>query len=281
MTTSLFSERVDLLDNPTAGRVSFVAHLSNRKARSKYEQLLVEGPQAVRELVRFAPAAVRDVYVDVELVKHHHDLLVEARKITDFVHPCTRQVVNAMSSDAQGICAVANLEQLPIVSAEQFAAPSNELIMVLARIQDPGNAGTMIRVADAFGAQAVYATSGTVDMTSPKVVRASAGSAFHLPIVTGQFSDLVSALRRDGYQVFGTAVQATLTLDELLASRSQSLQGPVALVFGNEARGLAEDERELCDELLSIPMYGEAESLNVATAAAVITSAVARVRHQS
>ena len=279
MTVSLFSDRVDLMDNPTASRVSYVARLAGKRNRAKYSQILVEGPQSVAELIRFAPAAIRDIYVDTQLVATHRQLLEQARTVTDFVHPCTRAVVDAMSSDAQGLCAVAEIEHLPVVAAEQIEPPANGLVMVLARIQDPGNAGTMIRLADAFGADLVYATTGTVDVLSPKVVRASVGSLFHLPLATGQFSDVVAPLKRAGYTVVGTAASADISLDELLTQEPDLVRGPLAVVFGNEARGLAEDEIELCDRLLSIPMYGHAESLNVASAAAVVTSAVARLRH--
>ncbi|AOZ73484.1 hypothetical protein BK816_05580 [Boudabousia tangfeifanii] len=284
---SLFSDRVNLLDNPNAPRIGFAARLANKSVRTKYQLVLVEGPQAMRELLLHAPMAVKDIYVDVNLAGGPLKELVSlARQVTDFVHPCTPETFRAITRDGQGICAVVNKALLPMAEVDEVSLPEAGMVVILARIQDPGNVGTMIRLADAFGAQAVYLTAGTVDPTSPKVIRAAAGSTFHLPIITGQFSEIVSPLKKSGYQVFGTSGNASFTLDELL-DRSQcspselsrpNLVESVAWVLGNEAKGMSDDEQELCDQLVSIPMYGLAESLNVASAAAILTSSTARIQ---
>nr|WP_246220948.1 RNA methyltransferase [Phytoactinopolyspora mesophila] len=151
------------------------------------------------------------------------------------------------------------------------------LVAVLVEAQDPGNAGTVIRCADAAGAAAVVLTSGSVDPQSGKAVRASAGSLFHLPVVTGATAAVViDRLRDGGYTVLaadGTGVQ---DLDD--AEAAGLLSRPTAWLFGNEARGLSDDVLELADHVVRVPIYGQAESLNLATAAAVCLYASARAQ---
>lgn len=251
------AERPDLLANPRADRVRKVAALAGRSARSRHGQFLVEGPQSVRELIRFRPDLVRDLYY----AGAHQPLADEARAAGLYAHEVTPEVGRALSPDAQGILAVAHT--LPSASLDVLTGA--RLAVVLPAVADPGNAGTLIRIADAAGAEAVVVCSGGVEVTSPKVVRASAGSLFHLPIVTGvMFADAVEAARGASLAVVGADGAATDSLfGDFDAAR------PTAWVFGNEAHGLTDDERAACDQLVSIPLHGHAESLNVAAAAAV------------
>ena len=176
---SFFAERLTVLDNPRADRVRRVSGLVGRSARSRSGQMLVEGPQAVRELALHRPDAVRDVYVREDAWETHADVVDVARRATRWVHPVTAEVSAALSGDSQGICAVASLDAL----SRELPEPSvGETIVVLAQGRDPGNVGTIIRTADAFGAVGVVAVAGTVDAASPKVVRSSAGSVFHIPV---------------------------------------------------------------------------------------------------
>ncbi|HHW83825.1 MAG TPA: RNA methyltransferase [Actinomycetales bacterium] len=252
------AERPDLLANPRADRVRKVAALAGRSARSRHGQFLVEGPQAVAELIRFAPELVRDVYATAD----QGALLDAARQERLHAHEVSAEVAAAMSTDAQGVLAVANLPPPVPLSVLEGA----RLVMLLPSVADPGNAGTLIRIADAAGADAVVVCRGGVEVTSPKVVRASAGSIFHLPVVTGvSFPDAVSAARSAGLVLLGADGGAPLSL----FSEGFEAGRPTAWVFGNEAHGLSAPEREACDHLVSIPLHGAAESLNVAAAAAV------------
>ena len=247
-------ERLTVLDNPRADRVRRVSGLVGRSARSRSGLMLVEGPQAVRELARFSPGAVRDVYVRSDAWETHADVVDAAMRATRWVHPVTDEVSAALSRDSQGICAVASLGA---VSRELPPPSEGETLVVLAQGRDPGNVGTIIRTADAFGACGVIAVAGTVDATSPKVVRASAG-------------------------LLGTSGGAgSLDLSQMLAqgvSGCSRLSQSHAWVFGNEAKGLSGAEMRLCDALVSIPMTGDAESLNVASAAATCLFASQTVR---
>ena len=149
------------------------------------------------------------------------------------------------------------------------------LVAVLAEAQDPGNAGTIIRTADAAGADAVVLVRGSVDATNPKVVRSTAGSLFHLPVLTGAgLGEVLEALDGAGLAVLaadGSGPVGLFDADELLAR-------PCAWLFGNEARGLAPEALERAEAVVSVPVLGAAESLNVAAAAAVCLYASVRAQ---
>jgi TrmH family RNA methyltransferase len=140
------------------------------------------------------------------------------------------------------------------------------LVVICAQIRDPGNAGTVIRCADAFGADAVILSSDSVDIYNPKTVRASVGSIFHLPIVTGaDLAEAIEACRAAGMQVLATDGDAETDLMDA----ALDLGRPTAWVMGNEAWGLPSEHLALADSTVAVPIYGLAESLNLATAAAV------------
>jgi putative 23S rRNA methyltransferase len=192
----------------------------------------------------------------------------------------TAEVSVALSGDSQGICAVASLDA---ISREMPEPSVGETIVVIAQGRDPGNVGTIIRTADAFGAVGVVAVAGTVDAASPKVVRSSAGSVFHIPVcVVPSFADARALIHGRSAALLGTSGGAgSLSLSDLLVqgvSARSRLSQSHAWVFGNEARGLSGDEMRLCDALVSIPMTGDAESLNVASAAATCLFASQTVR---
>lgn len=277
---SSFAERLTVLDNPRADRVRRVSGLVGRSARSRSGLMLVEGPQAVRELAAHRPDAVRDVYVREDAWQTHADVVDAARRATRWVHPVTAEVSTAMSGDSQGICAVASVDAI----SRELPEPSvGETIVVIAQGRDPGNVGTIIRTADAFGAVGVVVVAGTVDASSPKVVRSSAGSVFHIPVcVVASFTDARTLVHVRSAALLGTSGGAgSLSLSDLLVqglSARSRLSQSHAWVFGNEARGLSGEEMRLCDALVSIPMAGEAESLNVASAAATCLFASQTVR---
>lgn len=277
---SSFAERLTVLDNPRADRVRRVSGLVGRSARSRSGLMLVEGPQAVRELAAHRPDAVRDVYVREDAWQTHADVVDAARRATRWVHPVTAEVSTAMSGDSQGICAVASVDAI----SRELPEPSvGETIVVIAQGRDPGNVGTIIRTADAFGAVGVVVVAGTVDASSPKVVRSSAGSVFHIPVcVVASFTDARTLVHGRSAALLGTSGGAgSLSLSDLLVqglSARSRLSQSHAWVFGNEARGLSGEEMRLCDALVSIPMVGEAESLNVASAAATCLFASQTVR---
>jgi len=155
--------------------------------------------------------------------------------------------------------------------------PVPALVALLANVRDPGNAGTVLRTADAAGAQAVVFADASVDPYNGKCVRASAGSLFHLPVVAGaRLDDAVAAMRAAGLRIVAADGRAARSLDD--PGVQARLSEPTAWMFGNEAWGLPPDLVALADEAVAVPIYGKAESLNLAAAAAVCLYASVRAQ---
>ena len=265
----------EVLTNLGSARVSRVAGLSRRNVRNKHRRFLVEGPQGVREAVRHASDRVLDVYLTESAVERHADIWEETVAAELYVHVTSEQVMDAMSADAQGVLAVVATEEATGSEALAAALEGARLVAVLTQAQDPGNAGTIIRAADAAGADAVVLVRGSVDPTAPKVVRSTAGSLFHLPVVTGvALDDAVAALHEAGLTVLAADGRGDFDLFDA----ESLLEAPSAWLLGNEAHGLPSEALSRADAVVSIPIYGKAESLNVAAAAAVCLYASARAQ---
>ena len=186
----------------------------------------------------------------------------------------TADVVRALSDSVtpQGIVAVVATPRA--CSLADLVAMQPRLIAVLDDVQDPGNAGTIIRTADAVGADAVVMTPTAVDPANPKCLRASAGSIFHLPVVIAPVVDTIDTLTQGGVTVLATDPRGDVELDEL--ELSGGLAGPMAWVFGNEARGLSSDVLSAAKHRVRINISGKAESYNLAAAAAICLYASSR-----
>ncbi|UNS96035.1 RNA methyltransferase [Streptomyces tubbatahanensis] len=253
-------------------RVTAARRLGKRSFRTKERRFLAEGPQAVREALDH----LVEVYVTPEAAERHADILRAARAARLPVLTASDEVIGEMADTVtpQGIVGLCRFLDRPL---EEIAAARPRLVAVLAHVRDPGNAGTVLRCADAAGADAVVLTDASVDVYNPKAVRSSAGSLFHLPVAVGV--PVEEALR----QLAGAAVRVLAAdgagerdLDEELDAGSMA--GPTAWVFGNEAWGLPEETRALADTVVRVPLHGRAESLNLATAAAVCLYASARAQ---
>lgn len=258
------TERLPILANPRSERIRSIAALGGRSYRRRKAQLRVEGPQAVRELLEFRRDHVQALYATPAAAKTYPNLWSAGAGLTPRIPRflVENEVAQKTVPDAQGIFAVADLAAIPSGTVENA---SRGVIAVLVRLQDPGNVGTLIRAADAFGAAGVVLTSGCADVTSPKVIRSSAGSIFHLPVVAGaDVAQVAAELRENGHTILGTdGHPSAIPLQDV------DLSGPHAWLFGNEASGLLEEEQALCDKLVRVNMTGPAESLNVATAAGI------------
>ncbi|MDQ2623966.1 MAG: RNA methyltransferase [Actinomycetota bacterium] len=274
------------LTNPRAERVLAVRALSGRSpssasTRRRTGTYLVEGPQAVREAVRFAPERVRELYFSESAAARYAEIVLDALERGLHARTTSDEVAKVMSPDAQGVLAV--LETVPLRLPDVLASESPRLVAVLSRVRDPGNAGTVIRAADAAGADLVIVTAESVDVHSPKVVRSSAGSLFHVPVVTGvDLSDAAALLHAAGLIVLAADGHAASDLDELADAAGTGadidLAKPTAWLFGNEAWGLPDADLALADAAVRVPIRGQAESLNLATAAAVCLFASARAQ---
>ncbi|CAN5520616.1 RNA methyltransferase [soil metagenome] len=253
-----------VLENPRSPRVRAVAKLTKRSAREETGLFLLEGPQAAREVLAHRPDTVVEMFATPTALERHPDLKDAAREVGIEVVFTTEAVLDVMADTVtpQGIVAVAR--QTPTSVRDIFAA-SPRLVAICEEVRDPGNLGTIIRAADAAGADAVILTGRTVDPYNPKVVRATTGSLFHLPIAVGV--DLAAAVER-AHAAGVRVVAADVGGGDFLAARAL-LAEPTAWLFGNEARGLDDAALALADLSLRLPIYGSAESLNLATAASV------------
>ena len=253
-----------MLENPRSPRVRAVAKLVKRSAREETGLFLLEGPQAAREALRHRPDTVIELFATPTAMERHPDIREAAEAARVEVEFTTEAVIDAMADTVtpQGIIAVAH--QSPTSIRDIFAA-SPTLIAICEEVRDPGNLGTIIRAADAAGADAVILTGRTVDLYNPKVVRATTGSLFHLPVAIG--AELASAVER-AHGAGLRVVAADVGGADFLGHRA-ILAEPTAWLFGNEARGLDDESLAFADLSLRLPIYGSAESLNLATAASV------------
>ncbi|MCC3280538.1 RNA methyltransferase [Arthrobacter sp. zg-Y40] len=292
-----------LMSNPRADRVRDVARLAGRSSRLKSGRFLAEGPQAVREALSAHRAAaanggsavVHEVYATQACLDRLPELADLARGLT--LRLATDEVLAAMADTVspQGVVAVCNMSTARL---QDVLAGGAKLVAVLCEVRDPGNAGTVLRAADSAGADAVVLTASSVDIYNPKAVRSTAGSLFHLPVVTGaDFGAVIEALGTAGVTVLAADGYGSVNLDRLqdlsavrrlapAADRHNDdaglpqLEAPTAWLFGNEAQGLSDAELAAADHRVAVPLYGSAESLNVGTAATVCLYASARAQNR-
>ncbi len=251
-------------------RIKGARKLSRRSERFERRLFLADGPKAVEGALS-VPGCVVEVFVTEHGAGQFADLLAD--------QPVTLIEDRAMHglSDAvtpAGVLALCEFIDLSLDAALDLADPPR-LLVIAADVRDPGNAGTLIRTADAAGAQAVVLAGHSVDAYNPKTVRATVGSLFNVPVVdAADPADVVRAVQAAGYTVLAADGAGEIDLfqaDELLRT-------PTAWLFGNEAWGLPDELASLADHRVSIPILGAAESLNLATAAAICLYASARAQ---
>jgi TrmH family RNA methyltransferase len=249
--------------------------LTKRAFRQRERAFLAEGPQAVAEALG-SGAEVTDLFATAPALSKYHDLVATAETAGVPVHVVSGEVMEdlAQTVTPQGLLAVCRFVDVPLAAITQ---PAPVLVALLANVRDPGNAGTVLRTADAAGAQAVVFADASVDPYNGKCVRASAGSLFHLPVVAGaRLEQAAGAMRQAGLRIIAADGRAGRSLDD--PDVQARLSEPTAWMFGNEAWGLPPDLVALADEPVAVPIYGKAESLNLAAAAAVCLYASARAQ---
>jgi TrmH family RNA methyltransferase len=251
-------------------RVKETRKLSRRSERSERRLFLADGPKAVEGALG-VPGCVVEVFATEAATQQYAELasavpqwtLVEDRalaSLSDSVTPA-------------GVVGLCRFLDRPV----EHALDATRLIAICADVRDPGNAGTVIRCADAAGADGVVLAGHSVDAYNPKTVRASVGSLFHLPLAIEP--DPAAAVR--AAQAAGLTVLAADGAGEIdLDHADELLAAPTAWLFGNEAWGLPAELAELADHRVRIPIHGRAESLNLSTAAALCLYASARAQRQ-
>ncbi len=260
---------------PRSARVKEARRLTRHASRAQRRQFLVEGPQAVREALGVA-GCVDDLFVTGEAIARHDDIAVLAAAASVDLTLSSDDAVAALAGSVspQGMVAVCRF--LDVALSDALGSDAR-LVAVGAHVRDPGNAGSLIRCADAAGADAVVFAGSSVDPYNDKAVRSSAGSIFHLPLVVGTtVAAVVGELRGHGFEILAADATGSQSLDESLDAGT--LAGRVAWIFGNEAWGIPPDEVALADHAIAVPIYGRAESLNVSSAAAVCLYTTARAQ---
>jgi TrmH family RNA methyltransferase len=258
-------------------RVRAARQLGKRALRQRARAFLVEGPQGVAEALATG-ARLTELFVTGEGRSRYAELADLASRQGADVQLVSGEVMAALAQTItpQGVLGVCTFIDVPLA---QLTGASPALVVVLAHVRDPGNAGTVLRTADAAGAHGVVFSAASVDPYNGKCVRASAGSLFHLPVVVGvSAAEAAASLRAAGLRILAAAGRGRRSLDEL--ADAGELAGPTAWLFGNEAWGLPGDLLALADETVAVPIYGRAESLNLAAAAAVCLYGSARAQRQ-
>lgn len=246
-----------MITNPKAEKVKGFARLKQKQARSETGLFLLEGPQGLSELT---PEWAVEVLITPEAAEKNRAHLEKLGAGGVVITLASADVIAKVSDTKapQGVVAVCRIH-----SFQSSAVVSPKLVAALENPSDPGNLGAIIRAADAAGADALAVIEPAVDFYNPKVVRATAGSIFHLPLLAfGSVNELVSQGREWGLQLLGASADG---LD--IRSQDVRLRQPTLWLFGNEAHGLSEAARTQVDNLVSLPIFGSAESLNLATAA--------------
>jgi TrmH family RNA methyltransferase len=250
-------------------QVAAAARLKKRGLRERSGSFLVEGAQATAEAL--AVGAVETLFHVPGASGRVPSVVAGASgagvPVVEVAEPVMAHLTSTVTP--QGIVAVARFVDVGLDALPEDLA----MIPVLCSVRDPGNAGTILRSADASGSSAVMFSAASVDVYNSKTVRASAGSLFHLPVVRDvAVEEAVAALRGRGAQVLAAAADGESTMYDV------DLTGPTAVLFGNEAWGLEPDLRGLADRTVRVPIAGRSESLNLAAAAALILFEAARQR---
>jgi RNA methyltransferase, TrmH family len=249
--------------------------LARSRLRERASAFLVEGPQATAEAI----GCLQQLFVTEEAASRHRVLVAAARDAGARVLEVTPAVLASIATTTtpQGIVGVAGVAEPDLDEALRRA----RLVIVCHQVRDPANAGAIVRTADAAGADAVVLTRGSVDPRNPKAVRSSAGSLFHLPVLDGPgWQEVAAACRAHGLGLAAADPRGRMPLWDADLAR------PLALVFGNEARGLDAGLLDDCDAVVRVPMHrgvrpgfdGAAESLNLAATVAVVTYEALRQR---
>jgi len=249
---------IESLNSPHVARVKALIGSRGVKERKAAGQFVAEGLQCAREaLVSTSGPRIETLYV----TNNGRSKVEELADLTKFnTVDVSDEVMKEMSETItpQGILAVCTIPQ---TSLSSISLNGSRRFIYLSEVQDPGNAGTILRSADAFAMDAVITSPGSVDMYSPKVVRSTAGSLWHIPVFE---SVTIAEIQTMGVKAFSLGAEGSKNLNEF------QMSGDTLAVFGNEARGLSTGQNVESIDVVSIPMPGNAESLNLSAAASIV-----------
>ena len=264
----------------------------------------------MREAVRYASDSISDIYVTKDACINNEEetnqssslqaIIKEALSKDLYVHPVESSIMQKISSDSQGIVAVSDAQFLDETYLSEFknlqksvrtedsvlAGNANNPLLIAAcwQVRDPGNAGAIIRVADVAGCNAVVFVDDCVSRWNTKLVRSTAGSLFHLPVVQLSVQDWFDYAKKSNIRVIAADIYGTDQLKPVpfpkILANTELTSSSLAILFGNEARGLPQEILQQVDNISIIPIYGKAESMNLATSAAVMLMGLAMSSHE-
>lgn len=254
--------------------IKTIASLQQKKYRDDLGLFIAEGIRLAEEAIHSNWEIIYSVY-DETVQNDRLEAIIDALlskdcKIAKVPSAIFDKV--AETKESQGILVVVRKK---ISSLDQLTGMKNPVFVVLDSVQDPGNVGAVIRTADAAGCSAVLLTKGCADLFGGKTVRATMGSLFHLPCIAGfTQGELIKSFKQHNIAIFATSLAAS---EEYF---SADFTQPIAIVFGNEGNGVSEEMLRVAESRIHIPIYGQAESLNVAASAAVILYETVRQRRE-
>ena len=227
--------------------------LLTKKGRKTYKSFIVEGIHTVRDVLnsdwKVECLIFSEHFKDIERFDHFKvKKFIVNEKITKLI---------SQTESPQGIFAIVKIKEFSVDFKEKR-------FVILDRIQDPGNLGTIIRTSDAAGFNTVILDKGSVDPFNPKVIRSSQGSLFHLKVVNSDIKKIIEKLKENGVKILGTSPKGSTVYTDV------DIEDRLGIVFGNEANGIRDDVLSICDETIRIPIYGKAESLNVSVSSGII-----------
>lgn len=238
----------------TKAQIQFIKDLQQKEGRKSNGLFIVEGEKLVRELLA-SPLNVHSVY--------HTNLFEPPRTAVKSFEITDKELdrISALTTPNK-VLALAHIPE-PV-------EPNGSTMIYCSKLQDPGNAGTIFRIADWFGISSVILSHGSVEMYAPKVVQASMGAVFRLSLITDDESDSVLlGLKRKGYTIVGADMEGT-PLPDFKATEK------LILVMGSESHGIPENIKHKCDNFVTIPRLGKAESLNVGVACGIICNSIVK-----
>lgn len=258
------------------GTIKHVRELKKKKYRQKYSEYIVEGIRIIRDALA-SNKKIQYILFDEKLytVAGGEALLNDLMGNNIKIYEIPNKIYMNLSDtqNPQGIMAILPMEDYDL---DHVLDDSKDLFLVLDRVQDPGNLGTIIRTADAAGFSAVILAKGCVDLYNLKTIRSTMGSIFHFPIIQGdETMDIIKKLKSKDIKIVSTSLETEKYYDEV------NYNERTAFIIGNEANGVLEEVLECSDELVKIPMMGKAESLNASIAASIMMyEAVRQKRNQ-
>ncbi|MBB6218252.1 TrmH family RNA methyltransferase [Anaerosolibacter carboniphilus] len=264
---------INEISSPENSIVKHARQLTKRKMREQWQEYIIEGVRIIKDALENEKSLKKILFCD-ELYETAggEELLEELMQREILLYKIPVQLFKELSDtqNPQGIMALVSMDTYSI---EDILSRDRGFYIILDRIQDPGNMGTIIRTADAAGADAIFITKGSVDLYNSKTIRSTMGSIFHLPILsTGNTSEIIALLKSQGVKIITTSLEGEKYYFEV------DYREMCAIIVGNEANGVQQEDIMSSDILIKIPMLGKAESLNASVAASIVMYEVVRQR---